>query len=117
MTIYSLGEAAQGDISDVLKVYPANESGSLSGDWTCQLVVLDADGTELLNRAVTDQEPFATNGVVDKFLVYLTAAETAALAVGSYRVVAELENLAMVPAFRREVKAMIDINEGWRANP
>ena len=100
MTEYTV---KQGNTSPVVNI---GSSSMVSTDgWTCNLRVLDFDSTAIIDRNITE-----TNEANDKFLVYLTPAETGAIAVESYRMVVELSNAALTPPFNVEQHHIITID-------
>lgn len=96
----------KGDLTPIIKPRPLvlGESNPLTNDWTCQVKVINGNGDELINRAVSE-----TTGDAMRFLVYLTAAETSTLPVDVYYLVIEIENSVMTPAFNVEQRYILSV--------
>ena len=95
-------EVIQGDLTDILEVSPfeeGEETANLSdAGWTCKSAVIKEMGdVPIFERDITDK-------TVDD--LYFRAAidpdDTTVLAVDSYIWVIQIENLLVLPKFRRE---------------
>lgn len=91
---------AQGDTTTALKPRPGSlgESDIIDGNWSCHTKVLSPSGTVLIDRAITEKTSDAM-----RFVVALTPAETAALAVDTYTWIIELSNSTTTPPYNVEV--------------
>lgn len=91
---------AQGDTTTALKPRPGSlgEAETIDGTWACHTKVLSPSGTALIDRAITEKTSDSM-----RFVVSLTPAETAALAVETYTWIIELSNTTTVPPYNVEV--------------
>lgn len=94
----------KGDVGPTLLI-GSSQIVSTSDGWTCQLRVYDAANTQLISRSISDVTDDLT-----KFVVYITAAESTALAIDSYRMVIELANATISPPFNVEDHYTLNID-------
>lgn len=81
---------------------------AIDGAWECKAGVFQTNGTELVAPfTVTDKVTHADGE--EYFLVTITAAQTAALAIGTYLLVIQIENSIVSPVFGNETPVTFQV--------